>query len=293
MNVGLFGRDFAKKHHLNVQNLFKTLSSKGIVPVIYKDFYHQLESKGFELSSYTTFETGQQLVEQGIDVLVSMGGDGTILNASSLVIGHPISILGINTGRLGFLSSVSVNEVDVAMQLLVDKEYIIDFRTTLKLETKKNVFGKENFALNELTISRRDTSSMIKVEVYMNDEYLNTYWSDGLIVSTSTGSTAYSLSCGGPVVYPGSGNFILTPIAPHNLNVRPMIIPNDITLKLKVEGRNESFLVSLDSRTSIVADGLEFTVKKHEHSIQLVRLPNHSYLTTLRSKLNWGLDKRN
>ena len=293
MHIALFGRDFSPTFQKAIENLFQALKNHGIKLVVYEPFLEKLEEKGYAINGFQAFETGQALSDKKIEIMLSVGGDGTILHAASFAIGRGISILGINTGRLGFLSSVSVDELDKAIESLVAKDYTIDYRTTLKLITNNHLFGEENFALNELTISRRDTSSMIRVEALMNNEYLNTYWSDGLIVSTSTGSTAYSLSCGGPVVYPGSGNFILTTIAPHNLNVRPFIIPSDSELKLRVGGRNESFLVSLDSRTEIIEEGAELLVKKHEHSIQLIRLQGHSYLTTLRGKLNWGLDKRN
>ena len=293
MKVAIFGRDFSNAYTKQVQDLLNTLNSEGIQTIVYEPFVQVFKMHGITLHDSETFTDAKELTKLGVETLVSIGGDGTILQAATVVVGTSIAIFGVNTGRMGFLASISFDEINEAVQCLKEKNYAVENRNLLSLETSTQLFGEKNFALNDLTIARRDVSAMIKVEVFLNNEYLNTYWSDGLIVSTSTGSTAYSLSCGGPVVYPSSGNFLITPIAPHNLNVRPFVVPDDSELTLMVEGRHESYLVSLDSRTEIVDEKVVLNIKKHKHSVGIIRLPSHSYLKTLRQKLNWGLDKRN
>jgi len=293
MIVGVFGRDFSAAYAKQVQVLMDTLSKFDIQTIIYTPFLEVLELHGIQFKDFQTFHRVEELSAHGVETIVSVGGDGTILKAASMVVDTSIAIFGVNTGRMGFLASISFEEIDQAVKALKDRTFTIEKRNLLCLETTTKLFGDQNFALNDLTIARRDVSAMIKVEVFLNNEYLNTYWSDGLIVSTSTGSTAYSLSCGGPVVFPSSGNFIITPIAPHNLNVRPFVVPDDSELTLMVEGRHESYLVSLDSRTEVVDEKIVLNIKKHHRQVGIIRLPSHSYLKTLREKLNWGLDKRN
>ncbi|MDG1146397.1 MAG: NAD kinase, partial [Flavobacteriales bacterium] len=218
---------------------------------------------------------------------------GTILDATTLIRDSGIPIIGVNTGRLGFLADIAKDQIPKTIKQLVNKRYSIDQRTLLKLETEKPIFGELNFALNEVTISRKDTTSMITITTYLNDKFLNSYWADGLIISTPTGSTGYSLSCGGPIVMPGSNNFIITPIAPHNLNVRPLVISDEYELKVKVEGRANQFLIALDSRIETIDSSVELTIKKECFKINMIETDTQDFASTLRNKLLWGLDKRN
>jgi NAD+ kinase len=227
------------------------------------------------------------------DYLFSIGGDGTMLDSVSMVRDTGIPILGFNTGRLGFLSSISKEELDLSLNYFFNKKFTLEKRNLLKLETEEHLFGNQSFALNEFTILKKDFSSMITIHVYINDVFLNTYWSDGLIISTPTGSTAYSLSCGGPILTPDSENFIITPIASHNLTVRPLVIPDKSIIKLKVEGRSDNFLVTLDSKQETIGTDKELLIKKEDFQINLIQLPNKNFLATIRDKLMWGLDKRN
>jgi NAD+ kinase len=199
----------------------------------------------------------------------------------------------MNTGRLGFLSSIDLNHMEEALAQVLSGSFMLDKRQLLKVETDYELFGDENFALNELTVHKKETQSMITIHAYVNGKLLNTYWADGLIIATPTGSTAYSLSCGGPIILPNSGNIIITPVAPHNLNVRSVLISDESVITLKVEGRSEYFLVSLDSRSETISENVVLTVSKSEFEINLIRLKNHSFLKTLRNKLHWGYDKRN
>ena len=220
-------------------------------------------------------------------------GYGTLLDTLALVRDSGLPIIGINFGRLGFLASINKDEIRTAIHALQNKEYALDKRSLLSLESKHGLFGEENFALNDITIHRRDNSAMMIIHAFMNGEFVNSYWADGLIIATPTGSTAYSLSCGGPIIYPSSQNFVITPIAPHNLNVRPLIIPDDVSLTFEIEARSAKFLVSCDSRTVTVDRSVKITLNKAAFSVNLVRLNNESYLTTLRNKLLWGIDTRN
>jgi NAD+ kinase len=225
--------------------------------------------------------------------MFSIGGDGTFLETSSLVRNKNIPIVGINTGRLGFLSDIPSDKISEAIDNFFDKNFTIEKRTLLKLDTDNKLFSDFNFALNDVCIHKKDATSLITIHVYINNEYLNSYWADGLIVSTPTGSTAYSMSLGGPIVVPNSENFIITPIASHNLTVRPIVINNNNELRIKVEGRSENFLVSLDSKSMLVDSTVELTIKKAPFSVNVLKFKNNSFFTTLRNKLMWGIDKRN
>jgi NAD+ kinase len=226
------------------------------------------------------------------DLVLSVGGDGTILESLELVRSHKIPVLGINTGRLGFLSNVSISEIDEAIEQINSDQLVLEKRSLIELVNDDQLF-EYNIGLNEITIHKKDSSSMITVHAYIEGEYFSTYWADGLIISTPTGSTGYSLSCGGPIVSPGSGNFILTPIAPHNLNVRPLIIPDQEKITLKFEGRSDEFLLSIDSRSISIQSDKELIIKKADYPFHLSRLKSHSFSKTLRDKLMWGVDKRN
>lgn len=270
------------------------LKNYGVEIGIYKDIRnHFIQVNPGVIDDYEVIHDYYHLKEDPYDFLLSLGGDGTILNATLLVRDVDIPILGINLGRLGYLSSVEKIKINESIKDLLDGSYKIDERTMLQLHSSPELFKDENFALNDFTIHKRDNSSMITVHTYMNDEFLNTYWADGLIISTQTGSTGYSLSCGGPIMAIGCNNFIITPVAPHNLNVRPIVLSEDVVLRFKVEGRAENFLSTLDSRYEIITAQHEITIKKADFKIKLVDLEKMSYFKTLRNKLMWGKDLRN
>jgi NAD+ kinase len=224
---------------------------------------------------------------------MSLGGDGTMLDTITFVGNSNIPIIGINLGRLGFLAAISEDEVDSALSSLVQGSYAIEKRSLLHLDANIPLFGNAPFGLNEFTIHRKDSSSMIKIHTYLNGEFLNTYWADGLIVATPTGSTGYSLSCGGPVVFPQASNFIITPVAPHNLNLRSIVVPDDGVISFEVEGRSDTFLCTLDSRSETITSDTQLAIRKENFSISLVRPHDHNFLKTIRQKLYWGIDKRN
>lgn len=234
-----------------------------------------------------------QDLNDSVDFLISMGGDGTILDAVTLVKDKKIPVLGINFGRLGFLAGIGRNEIASAVDALVTGSYVIDKRTLIHLDASTPLFGDAPFALNEFAILKRDISAMIKIHTYLNGEFLNTYWSDGLIVSTPTGSTGYNMSCNGPIVFPDSASFVITPVAPHNLNVRPMVVPDNNIISFEIESRSNDCICALDARREIVPKDIQLAVKKEKFPIKLVRLNENNFLSTLRAKLNWGLDKRN
>ena len=292
MKVAVYGKQFQKDVAPFVLELFQELEKAQMEILVYEPFYDFL-SKQINLNLFlNTFNSYSEL-KNDIDLFVSVGGDGTILDATTLIRDTEIPIIGVNTGRLGFLADIAKDEIQKTIKQLVNKRYTIDRRTLLKLETEEPIFGELNFALNEVTISRKDTTSMITITTYINDQYLNSYWADGLIISTPTGSTGYSLSCGGPIVMPGSNNFIITPIAPHNLNVRPLVISDEYEVKVKVEGRANQFLVALDSRIQTIDAGVELTIKKEDFKINMIETETQDFASTLRNKLLWGLDKRN
>ena len=228
-----------------------------------------------------------------IECIISLGGDGTLLDTITIVKDKDIPVMGINFGRLGFLASIGREEVQKAVKAIAKRTYVVDKRTMIHLDADSPMFGNVPYALNEFSIHKRDVASMIKIHTYVNGEFLNTYWADGLIVATPTGSTGYSLSCNGPVVFPDSGSFVITPVAPHNLNVRPIIVPDNNIISFEVESRSEHIICALDSRRVIINKNVQLAVKKENFSIKLVRLSENNFLQTLRNKLSWGLDKRN
>ncbi|MDQ2752700.1 MAG: NAD kinase [Bacteroidota bacterium] len=227
------------------------------------------------------------------DCLISLGGDGTILDAVTIIGNKNIPILGINFGRLGFLAGIGKDELIIAVDSLVNGTFVIDKRILIHLDADRSLFGNAPYALNEFGIHKRDTSPMIKIHTYLNGEFLNSYWADGLVVSTPTGSTGYNMSCNGPIVFPDSSSFCITPVAPHNLNIRPIIVPDSNIVSFEVEGRTEEFICTLDARKEIVDKNIQLAVKKENFTISLIRLNENSFLSMLRSKLTWGLDKRN
>ena len=291
MKIAIFGTNFSEQYTKYISHLLKRMEEKNIQIIIYEEFYNFLQDSIDLNEKIITFNKIDE--NDNIDLLFSIGGDGTLLKAITYVKDSQIPILGINTGRLGFISSVSTDQIDIAINYVLKKEFTIRKRTILELESKNNLFGSSNFALNEVAIVKKDTSSMIRIDAFVDNEFLNSYWADGLLISTPTGSTGYSLSCGGPIILPGTENIIISPIAPHNLNVRPIIINEDSIIKLKVEDRDQLALVSLDSRSRAFESSLEIIIKKAKFRINLIELPNNSFIKTIRTKLMWGSDKRN
>ncbi|MEP6597464.1 MAG: NAD kinase, partial [Ginsengibacter sp.] len=239
------------------------------------------------------FFSSHDELDDTVDFLISLGGDGTILDTVTLVRDKNIPVLGINYGRLGFLAGIGKEELGTAVEALVNRTYVVDKRTLIHLDANIQLFGEVPFALNEFSMHKRDISPMIKIHTYLNGEFLNTYWCDGLIVATPTGSTGYNMSCNGPIVFPEAANFIITPVAPHNLNVRPIAVPDNYIISFEVESRNDQFICAMDARREIVNKDVQLAVKKEKFSISLVRLNENNFLSTLHTKLTWGLDKRN
>lgn len=254
-------------------------------------FYEQIASETKHLDGVNTFSE----LNKSFDLLVSVGGDGTILRAVTYIRDFSIPIVGINTGRLGFLATIQTEDIETAITHVLNGNYKTSQRTLLSVETtpENDTLKETNFALNEIAVSRKNTTSMITVETHLNNEYLTSYWADGLIISTPTGSTGYSLSCGGPVITPDANGFVLTPIAPHNLNARPLVIPDDTTIRLKVDGREDQYLMSLDSRIVTLTNDTTVIIKKANFNVNMVELLDESFIDTLRKKMLWGEDKRN
>ncbi len=294
MKVAIYGQYYQNSTEPIIRDIFVFLNKNNVEMVIEADFLKLLYEKKIVQKEYKTFSSYAEL-NSSFDMLISIGGDGTILRAATLVRKSGIPILGINAGRLGFLASVQKENIESFLQFVIDRKYTISSRTLLSLSCspKNSDFKDINFAMNEITVSRKDTTSMITIETYLNGEYLNSYWADGLIISTPTGSTGYSMSCGGPILTPEVKSFVITPIAPHNLNARPLVIPDKTEIRLKVSGREEHYLVSLDSRIASVKNESILTIKKTPFKINLVEIPEETFLKTLRNKLLWGEDKRN
>jgi len=292
MKIAIYGRDFNNSVLPFVQQVFDTLVANQIEITVYQKFFDFVKNKLVLPQNIVTFTGHKELLSKA-DILLSLGGDGTLLDTISFVRDSEIPVIGINFGRLGFLASINKAEINDAIKALVDGQYSIDKRSLLSLESKTGLFGDENFALNDITIHRRDDSAMMIIHAYMNGEFVNSYWADGLIIATPTGSTAYSLSCGGPIILPSAQNFVITPVAPHNLNVRPIIVPDDVELSFEVEARSTKFLLTCDSRTETVDRSVKISISKAKFNINLIRLNNETFLTTLRNKLLWGIDTRN
>lgn len=293
MKVAVYGQTYQDNAIAFLVELLDELHKEAATVYIEEEFY-ALYRLSENADVYPSFSMDSGL-DSSFDMFVSFGGDGTILRATTFVKNHGIPIVGVNTGRLGFLSTFKKEDVRKVVLEFVQGAYTIVERSLVQLNTKNldAEFGDLNFALNEITVSRKDTTSMITVETHLNDEYLTSYWADGLIISTPTGSTGYSLSCGGPVIVPTAKSLVLTPIAPHNLNARPLVISDDTVIRLKVSGREENHLVSLDSRIASLENGQEITIKKAPFTIRMIEYTSESFLKTLRNKLLWGEDKRN
>ncbi len=292
MKAAIYSRAMDAEQQHDFQLFFDELAAQKIEPVIFYSLHEQIKSLLRLPGTTTTFSVADDLTEN-IDFIISMGGDGTLLDTITLVRDRSIPVMGINFGRLGFLASIGREDVKTAVTALTKRTFVIDNRTMIHLDASQPLFGKVPYSLNEFSIHKRDTAPMIKIHTYLNGEFLNTYWADGLIVATPTGSTGYSLSCNGPIVFPESGSFVITPVAPHNLNVRPIIVPDDNIISFEVESRSEQIICALDSRREIVNKNVELAVRKESFGINLIRLNENNFLQTLRNKLTWGLDKRN
>lgn len=294
MKIAVFGQYYQSNTIEIFSKVINVLENNGAEIVIAEDFWSVLKEEFPGKKEYETFKVHTDL-DNGFDFLVSIGGDGTILRAATLVRDKNIPIVGVNAGRLGFLADVQAENIERFLPKLFSNSFKISKRALLSLKCSPTNKDLEdiNFALNEITIARKDTTSMITIETHLNDEYLNAYWADGLIIATPTGSTGYSLSCGGPLLTPANSSFVITPIAPHNLTARPLVIPNDTEIKLSVSGREEHFLVSLDSRTITVSKETCLTINKASFEINMVEFFEEGFLKTIRKKLLWGEDKRN
>ena len=292
MKAAIYSRGIEGGQQADVQVFFDELASLKIEPIIFLHLFEQLKESIQFPSSATTFSLSEHLTED-IECIISLGGDGTLLDTVTLVRDKNIPIMGINFGRLGFLAGIGREEMKMALKAIAKRTYVVDKRTMIHLDASIPLFGNVPYGLNEFSIHKRDIASMIKIHTYLNGEFLNTYWADGLIVATPTGSTGYSLSCNGPIIFPDSANFVITPVAPHNLNVRSIIVPDDNIISFEVESRSEEIICALDSRRELVSKNVQLAVKKESFLLSLMRLSENSFLQTLHNKMTWGLDKRN
>lgn len=292
MKVAIYSRVMDEDQQQDVQLFFDELEKQKLQPLIFRSFFEQIKDD-IRLPADTRVFASPEEITEDIEALVSLGGDGTLLDTVTLVRGRNVPIMGINFGRLGFLAGIGRTEMQMAIKALVNHSFVVDKRTMIHLDSSLPLFGHVPFGLNEFSIHKRDIASMIKIHTYLNGEFLNTYWVDGLIVATPTGSTGYSLSCNGPIVFPDSGSFVITPVAPHNLNVRPIVVPDDNIISFEIESRADQVICALDSRREIISKDVQLAVKKESFSLNLIRLNENNFLQTLRNKLTWGLDKRN
>ncbi len=292
MKIALFATNFNEDLEAYYMELLGKLNYYNFEVSIYEPFYQILAEKHLIRENTETFIDYND-IKNNFDFLFSVGGDGTLLKTITLIKDSGVPILGFNTGRLGFLSSISKENISESLEDILGGRYQIEKRSLIKIEKPANLFGTDNYALNEITVHKRDSSSMILIHASINNVFLNTYWADGLIISTPTGSTAYSLSCGGPILTPDSNNFVINPIAIHNLTVRPIVVPDTAVIKLKIEGRIDNYLVTLDSNNVVTSSSIELEIKKEDFQINLVQLNGQSFFSTIREKLMWGWDKRN
>jgi NAD+ kinase len=293
MRFAIHGRVFKTESTPAIQEIFDELKNHGISYLVSNSFNEILKETTIDFDAESTFANSNDLNE--IDIALSLGGDGSFLETLGFVADKEIPILGINFGRLGFLTDIQPQNIKKTIKKIASKQYKVDERLMIHADAKSPLFDSGmNFALNEIAISKTDTSSMIVIHAYIDGEFLNSYWADGLMVATPTGSTGYNLSCGGPLVMPKSENFIITPICPHNLFVRPIIVSSKSEIKLIVESRSKNFLISMDSRAKIIGDDIgEITVSLEQFKAHLVKIDGVGFLSTLRKKLNWGEDIRN
>jgi NAD+ kinase len=292
MKVAVYSRGLDAEQEVQLLTLLEELTRYHVKVWLHKSLASPSSTVNILPTEFSVFSKHSDL-DNTFDCIISLGGDGTMLDTATLVRNLNIPIMGINFGRLGFLSSLGKEDVSAAVEALVNGTYGIEKRTLLHLDASIPLFGEAPFALNEFAIHKREFSPMIKIHTYLNGEFLNSYWADGLIVSTPTGSTGYNMSCNGPIVFPDSGSFVITPVAPHNLNVRSIIVPDDNIISFEVEGRTAEFICAMDARREIVEKDIQLAVKKEEFQVSFIILNENSFLSTLREKLTWGLDKRN
>jgi NAD+ kinase len=292
MNIAIYSKVFKKDHLPYLPDLIQALHHLGYQITVYEPYLKSFKKQIPFLPPLSSFKTHIDLVNH-VDILISIGGDGTLLDTVHFVRDSGIPVAGINIGRLGFLADINKYNINDLVQAIHSHNYIIEDRTLMHVETSRDVFGEVNYGLNELTLQKTDSSSMIIVHTYLNGEFLNSFWADGLIACTPTGSTAYSLSCGGPIVFPIANTFVLTPVAPHNLNARPLVVPDNTILSFEVETRAKSFLCSIDSRYKKVEKDFKLAIRRESFQFKLLRMTDTSYIKTLRKKLMWGEDTRN
>ena len=290
MTIALFGKSFSSENAGYLQQLLLELVENQSDIIIYAPFAELVSNYLPEGLRHNVFRSHDDLKA---DLLLSIGGDGTILDTVPFVLDSGLPVLGINMGRLGFLSSISKSEIGKAVVSVLSGDYFVEQRTLLELVAPKNVFGDVHYALNELNVIRNPEHSLLAIKVFVDDVYLNTYWGDGILLATPTGSTAYSLSAGGPIIAPNAKNFVITPIAAHNLTVRPIVIPDDSTIRIQVEGREKEFVFSMDSRTCALDTSVQLEVRKADFCLNLVRMRDEDFFSTIRNKLMWGKDNRN
>ncbi len=293
MQVVVYGRQYKEQDHAYIQEVFDALHSEGFNTYVYTPYLRDIAPRINFKGPYAAFDDYLSFKVHRVDYVIVLGGDGTMLNAVTLIRDSGIPMLGINLGRLGFLNHIEKSIISDAIRRLKLGMYQIDERSTLYLESTPQLFGDISFALNDFTVLKRDTSSMITVHTYINGDYLNSYWADGIVLATPTGSTGYSLSCGGPVIMPNSSNFVLTPVAPHNLNVRPIVLSDNAVVSFEIEGRGENFICTLDSRFELIGMQHQLAVRKNDFTVKLVQLQDQTFLRTIREKLAWGKDIRN
>lgn len=293
MKVLIYSRTLKEDDQPYVSELLAELEKRGISFSFYDEYHKEIAVVFPQYADADTIGFGSAPKANDFDFVFSLGGDGTILHAVTLVQNEEIPICGINLGRLGFMATIEKTRIKEAIDKLIQGEFRTESRTMLRLHSSEPLFDNKSFALNDFTLHKRDTSSMMIVHTYVNDEFINSYWADGLVVSTPSGSTGYSLSCGGPIVFPESSNFIITPVAPHNLNVRPLVISDDNKISFRIEGRSKNYMCTLDSRSEIISSDIKLHVSKCEFSANIVLLDDITFINTIRKKLNWGLDSRN
>lgn len=293
MQVAVFSKGYKPKDYHAIEMLIQALHAEDITSYWYKPFFEEIKSEFSFPREVGVFESYLDFILKKFDFLIALGGDGTMLNAILYTRESGVPLVGINLGRMGFLATIEKKRISEAIRLMALGRLIREERQMLFLESNQPVFDNIRFALNDFTILKRDTSSMITIHTYINGAYLNSYWADGIIVSTPTGSSGYSLSCGGPVIFPQSGNFVITPVAPHNLNVRPVVISDDSIISFEIEGRTDNFLCTLDSRHEMITSNHQLAVRRNKFPAQLAHLPDIGFLDTLRDKLSWGIDARN
>ena len=290
--IGIYGKSIPRENYKFINSLVDCIR-KEINPQIFL-FKELVNIPALFIEKDDLIFGEEDLINSKVDLLISFGGDGTLLDTVTMIKNSNIPILGINAGRLGFLANITQEDIVSAVRVIKDKKYRIDQRTLVEVVNFEDLNGINcNFALNEITVHKKDSSSMLKIHTYVNDEFLNTYWSDGLIISTPTGSTAYSLSCGGPILSPSSDNFIINPISPHNLNLRPLVVSDNVEIKLSTESREGQFLLTMDSRSVTVENNVPIILKKANFNIKLIELPDQNFFRTIRNKLFWGKDSRN